>query len=182
MKCQRITLSETFLNFYRVSCIYIRKYLSISPKGVTYCRRHFVEHWTPTLSKIFQSPPDSIHIIIKGSFFFSGEKEYILQGDWTDQLYCYPAKQKVSEKVGQVKSPSMDSTTGSTLIAGSCSSNDTSDDDEDNERVLLWKVNPRPPNSEKVIIISVFVPAFVVLQPLVAIVWLVISDVFFFNI
>ena len=94
-------------------------------------------------------------------FFCSGEKEYILQGDWTDQLYCYPAKQKTSKMVGQVKSPSMDSTTGSTLIAGSYSSNDSSDDDEDNGRVLLWKVNPRPPNSEKVII-SLFVPAFVV--------------------
>ena len=47
----------------------------------------------------------------------------------------------------------MGSMTGSALIASSISttSQDSSDEDDDDDcRILLWKVNPRPPNSEKV--------------------------------
>ncbi|CAB4004030.1 oxysterol-binding -related 1-like isoform X2, partial [Paramuricea clavata] len=79
-----------------------------------------------------------------------GEKEYILQGDWTDQLYGYPVKRK-SKPEHDYKTASMGSTTGSTLIAPSISSTsaDSSDDEYDDCRVLLWKVNPRPPNSKE---------------------------------
>ena len=46
----------------------------------------------------------------------------------------------------------MGSTTGSALIAPSISSAsaDSDDDEYDDCRVLLWKVNPRPPNSKEV--------------------------------
>ena len=49
----------------------------------------------------------------------------------------------------------MGSTTGSALIVPSISSAsaDSSDDDEEDDcRVLLWRVNPRPPNSKEVIV------------------------------
>ena len=68
-------------------------------------------------------------------------------------MYCYPAKHKSKKDHEEYKSVSMGSTTGSALIAPSISStsNDSSDDDEyDDCRVLLWRVNPRPPNSKEV--------------------------------
>ena len=79
-----------------------------------------------------------------------GEKEYILQGDWTDQLYCYPVKHKLKTE-HEYQTCSMGSTTGSALIAPSISSAsaDSDDDEYDDCRVLLWKVNPRPPNSKE---------------------------------
>jgi hypothetical protein len=74
-----------------------------------------------------------------------------LQGDWTEQLYCFPVKHK-SKPEHEYQTCSMGSTTGSALIAPSVSSTsaDSDDDEYDDCRVLLWKVNPRPPNSKEV--------------------------------
>lgn len=74
-----------------------------------------------------------------------------MRGNWTDQIYSYPIKHK-PKKEPECREFSTASTTGSALIAPSTSSasGDSSDDEYDDCRVLLWKVNPRPPNSKEV--------------------------------
>ncbi|XP_028404938.1 oxysterol-binding protein-related protein 1-like [Dendronephthya gigantea] len=80
-----------------------------------------------------------------------GGKEYILQGDWTKHLYGYSAKPKSKAEDEFMATQSMGSTTGSALIAPSISSTsaDSTDEEDDFDRVLLWTVNPRPPNSKE---------------------------------
>lgn len=72
-----------------------------------------------------------------------------MKGDWTDQLYCYPAKMKSKTIPNDASFGSM---TGSALIPPSVASTSTDslNEDSDDYGVLLWKVNPRPPNSEEV--------------------------------
>lgn len=66
-------------------------------------------------------------------------------------MYGY-AKRKSKVDGEFMATQSVSSTTGSALIAPSVSSTsaDSTDEEDDFDRVLLWTVNPRPPNSKEV--------------------------------